>query len=32
MEDDLHGGGSVVGGGLAGAAIALKPAHEPAVG
>lgn len=31
MEDDLHGGGSVVGRGLPRAAVALQAAHEPAV-
>lgn len=31
VEDDLHGGGSVVGRGLPRAAVALQAAHEPAV-
>lgn len=31
MEDDLHGGGGVVGRGLPRAAIALQATHEPAV-
>lgn len=31
MEDDLHGGGGVVGRGLPRAAVALQAAHEPAV-
>lgn len=31
VEDDLHGGGGVVGRGVPRAAVALQPAHEPAV-